>query len=176
MEWQTLHYWVTVAGRTHQVEVSAGRVTLDGQPVQAELETVPGTGIRSLLRDGASHRLVARREAKGSWELSVLGQPLSVQVLDERQRAVLAMTGGVAASPGPHSLRAPMPGLVVRVEVEEGQRVEPGQGLVIVEAMKMENELTAQSAARVRKVYAQSGETVEKDEVLIEFETLEEKA
>jgi biotin carboxyl carrier protein len=62
-----------------------------------------------------------------------------------------------------------MPGLVVRVEVSEGDEVGPGQGLVIVEAMKMENELRADVAARVKAVHVKPGEAVEKDQVLIDF-------
>jgi biotin carboxyl carrier protein len=66
-----------------------------------------------------------------------------------------------------------MPGLVVRVEVAPGDEVEAGQGLVIVEAMKMENELKAARAARVKAVHVVAGAAVEKDAVLVEFEPLE---
>jgi biotin carboxyl carrier protein len=66
-----------------------------------------------------------------------------------------------------------MPGLVVKVEVEEGDPVRKGQGLVIVEAMKMENELRSGGEALVRNVLIAPGETVEKDQVLIEFDPLE---
>jgi biotin carboxyl carrier protein len=63
-----------------------------------------------------------------------------------------------------------MPGMVVRVEVEEGQAVSTGQGLVIVEAMKMENELKSQGDVRVRRILVSPGEAVEKDQVLMEFD------
>jgi pyruvate carboxylase subunit B len=66
-----------------------------------------------------------------------------------------------------------MPGLVVRVEVEPGMVVQAGQGLVIIEAMKMENELRAPGPARVRAVHVQAGIAVEKDAMLVEFESLE---
>jgi biotin carboxyl carrier protein len=75
---------------------------------------------------------------------------------------------GVAAGPAP--LIAPMPGLVVRVNVTEGDEVAAGQGLVVMEAMKMENELRAPAAGRVSRVHATAGTAVEKGTVLVELE------
>ena len=77
---------------------------------------------------------------------------------------------------GPKALKAPMPGMVVRVEVEVGQTVAPGDGLVIVEAMKMENELKSEGAGRVSRVLVQPGQTVEKDQTLIEFEPVQARS
>jgi len=67
-----------------------------------------------------------------------------------------------------------VPGLVVKVEVEEGREVRSGDGLVVVEAMKMENELRAEAPARVKRIYVAEGETVDKDQVLIDFDAPEE--
>jgi propionyl-CoA carboxylase alpha chain len=67
-----------------------------------------------------------------------------------------------------------MPGLVVRIEVAEGDVVQPGQGVAIVEAMKMENELRAEAAGRVVRIAVKTGDTVNKDQVLIELEALDE--
>ena len=80
------------------------------------------------------------------------------------------MAGDAGGALGPRELRAPMPGLVVRVLVEPGQRVSPGDGLIVVEAMKMENELRADAAATVETVSAQSGDAVDRDDLLITFE------
>ena len=74
---------------------------------------------------------------------------------------------------GPSALRAPMPGMVIKIEVEEGQQVSAGQGLVIVEAMKMENELRSPGEARVGRILVEEGTAVEKDQVLMEFSPLE---
>ena len=71
---------------------------------------------------------------------------------------------------GPKPLRAPMPGLILRVEVEAAQAVKPGQGLVIMEAMKMENELKAAAAGVIARIHVQPGQAVEKGAVLIDFE------
>lgn len=168
-------YFVTLAGRTFQVELGPGGVSVDGSPVEAELAHVDGTEVRSLLLDGASHRMLAHRNGGGSWELHLAGRRYSVEAVDERTRAIREMTGVSGAAAGPRPVRAPMPGLVVKVEVEEGQRVEPGQGLVIVEAMKMENELKAESAGVVARIHAQPGQAVEKDQILIDFAAADEE-
>lgn len=165
-----MKYHVSAGGRTHEVVLGPEGITVDGRPVEADLQAVPGTPVRSFLLDGVSHRLVARPTAKGVWELHLRGRRVVLEVVDERTRAIREMTGAGAAHAGPRHLRAPMPGLVVRVEVEEGDRVEAGRGLVIVEAMKMENELRAEAPARVGRVLARAGDTVEKDQVLIELE------
>ena len=86
------------------------------------------------------------------------------------------MTGAGAGALGPAPIRAPMPGLVVKVEVAVGDAVEEGQGMAIVEAMKMENELRAEGAGVVSSIHVAPGDTVAKDEVLIELEPLEGEA
>ena len=77
-----------------------------------------------------------------------------------------------AAPSGPAPLVAPMPGLVVRVNVAPGDAVQPGQPLVVMEAMKMENELRASAPGRVRRVLATPGTAVEKGAVLVEVDSL----
>jgi pyruvate carboxylase subunit B len=69
-----------------------------------------------------------------------------------------------------------MPGMVVRVEVAEGDVVRAGQGIVIVEAMKMENELLAEAAAVVRRVHVREGEPVEKDQLLVDLGSVDEES
>jgi biotin carboxyl carrier protein len=80
------------------------------------------------------------------------------------------VTGAAAAATGPRPVRAPMPGLIVRVEVEPGQEVRAGQPIVIMEAMKMENELRAEAAGLVARVLVAAGQPVEKGAILVEFE------
>ena len=78
-------------------------------------------------------------------------------MVDERTRHIRSLTGGAERARGPVMLRAPMPGLVVRILVEPGQEVAAGAGLVVLEAMKMENELKAPAAGTVGAVRAQAG-------------------
>jgi pyruvate carboxylase subunit B len=88
--------------------------------------------------------------------------------------AIRALAGAGAAAAGPRPIVAPMPGMVVKVEVAAGDTVRAGQGIVIVEAMKMENELRASGAGRVTRVHVSKGDAVAKDQVLVELEAIHE--
>jgi len=168
-------YHVTVAGRTLQVELDADGIRVEGTAVEADLAAIEGTDVRTLLLDGASHRMVARPEGSGRWIVLVGGRRYRTDVVDERTRAIREMTGAGAGPVGPSPIRAPMPGLVVKIEVSEGDTIEEGQGVAIVEAMKMENELRASSAGLVTRVLVTEGETVEKDQILVELTARDEE-
>jgi len=94
-------------------------------------------------------------------------------VVDERTRQIQTLTGGRVAAPPTGTIRAPMPGLVVRVAVEPGQQVDAGAGLVVVEAMKMENELRAPGAGVVAAVHVAPGQVVERGAALVTLESVE---
>jgi biotin carboxyl carrier protein len=94
----------------------------------------------------------------------------TAQVLDQRTRTLRSLSGAAARSHGPRAVHAPMPGLIVRVEVNAGDAVRAGQGIVVIEAMKMENELRAQADGRVARIHVQPGQAVEKGAVLVEFD------
>ncbi len=165
-----MRYYVTIRDTTVEVDLEPDGIQVNGKVVKTDLVRVEGTDIHSLLANGVSHRLVARREGQGSWRLFLRGQMLEANVVDERTRAIREMTGSTGEQSGPKPVRAPMPGLVVKVDVEPGQEVEPGQGVVIVEAMKMENELTSEAGGWVATVHVTEGQAVDKDDILIEFE------
>jgi pyruvate carboxylase subunit B len=131
---------------------------------------VPGTPARQLLIEGRPTILTMRSAGRGHWSLEIGGDRWEVEVVDERTRHIRSLTAGAWRQRGPVILRAPMPGLVVRVLVEPGQEVAAGSGLVVLEAMKMENELKAPAAGTVGAVRAQTGQAVEKGEVLVEFQ------
>jgi pyruvate carboxylase subunit B len=168
-----MRYFVQIKGRTFKVDLGPEGTLIDGEPVHTDLAHVEGTDVRHLLMDGSSHRFVARREADGTWDLHLRGRRLQAKAVDERTHTIQEMTGAGAGPVGPKPVRAPMPGLVVKLEVEEGDRVGPGQGVVIVEAMKMENELSVEAHAIVGKIHVAPGDTVQKDDLLIELEPVE---
>lgn len=168
-----MKYFVTIGSRVLEVELGPNGVRVDGTEVEADLAEMDGTEVRTLLLGGRSYRILAGKEGPGEWGLHLSGRQLKARVLDERRQAIHELTGMSAAGAGPGALRAPMPGLVIKVEVQEGDVVARGQGLVIVEAMKMENELKAEGDGRVRKVLVTAGHTVEKDQILVEFEAPE---
>jgi acetyl/propionyl-CoA carboxylase alpha subunit len=165
-----MRYFVTIADRTLEVDLAGSTPTVDGTPVDAEMIQVPGTSVRHLLADGLSHALLAfAGDRRGRWDLTIGGERLALDVVDERTRTIREMTGGAEAEQV-RALVAPMPGLVLRVEVEVGQAVKAGQGIVVVEAMKMENELKAPADGVVARIDVQPGQTVEKGATLIVLE------
>jgi pyruvate carboxylase subunit B len=114
--------------------------------------------------------VVARRGAeRGRYTLWLDGRRFDVEAVDERTNAIRRLSTPAGIRAGPAQVVAPMPGLVVRVNVSPGDAVHPGQGVVVMEAMKMENELRASTAGTVRAVLVQPGTAVEKGAVLIEL-------
>jgi acetyl/propionyl-CoA carboxylase alpha subunit len=164
-------YQALVDGQTVEIELDGDRVTLGGASHSVTLTSVPGTPLRQILIDGRPRTLSLEGLGRGRWALTVGGVRREVEVLDERTRHIRTLTGAGEHRRTAGALKAPMPGLVVRVPLEEGQAVEAGAPLVVLEAMKMENELKAPAAVRVTSVRVRAGEAVEKGQLLVEFET-----
>ncbi len=165
-----MRYYVTIGDRTVEVDLTGDTPRVDGVPVDAELMSLPGTPMRTLVADGRSHTLVAHpEERRGRWRIAMGAARLTVDAVDERTRAIREMTDG-GEDETEKIIVAPMPGLVLKVEVEVGQAVKAGQGVVIVEAMKMENELKAPADGVVARVEVQPGQTVEKGATLVVLE------
>ena len=168
-----MKYFITIAGETREVALDGDTVAIDGQRVRAHLEDVDGTPMQIVTIGNEVHRIVARREAggqRGQYDLSVEGFRFSVEALDERARTIRELSGSSKKAARPAHMTAPMPGLIVRVHVSAGDQVRAGQGLVVMEAMKMENELRAAAAGVVRKVLVAPGNAVEKGSILVEME------
>ena len=167
-----MKYVVDVNGERTTVELSGGdEVRVGGRTLHARLVDVEGTPVSLLTVGERVYRVVARRgDERGRYAVSLDGHTFAVEALDERTRAIRDLSGAGGAAAGPAPLVAPMPGLVVRVNVAVGDQVAAGQGLVVMEAMKMENELRAASAGTVRAVHAQPGAAVNKGAVLVELE------
>jgi pyruvate carboxylase subunit B len=162
-------YVVSVGGREIEVEVDGDRVTVAGTSLPAALRVIPGTPARQLVLDGRPTVLTMRSTGRGQWSLGTVGDRWEAEVVDERTRHIRSLTAGAERTRGPTTLRAPMPGLVLRLLVEPGREVARGDGLVVLEAMKMENELKAPAGGVVGAVHVRPGEPVEKGQVLVEF-------
>jgi biotin carboxyl carrier protein len=169
-------YHVAIQGQDVEVTLgSNGRATVDGMSIQVDLREEDTDQTRNLILDGRSYTIPARRKGRGVWEVEIDGRPVVVGVMTAREKAIAELVPVEEDRSGAGRVTAPMPGLVVRVEVEVGDRVDEGSGLVIVEAMKMENELTATGPGHVRAVHVLSGATVARDQLLVEIEPLEEE-
>lgn len=170
-----MKYYVRIGAspRIAEVVVEGGRVIVNGEPHAAQLAPVPGTQLYHLLLGGQSWTVAAQAltgvgDGGGPrWALGAVGERVEVEAVDERTRGIQALTSRREGRPGGGQVRAPMPGLVVRLEVQEGQRVAAGAPLIVVEAMKMENELRAQRAGRVSKIHVKPGAAVERGAILV---------
>ena len=161
-----MRFEASVGGRVLRLEVRGQgpryAVTLDGRPLDVDVKDT-SAGFLSLIVDGASHEAgVLPRE--GGCSVLLHGRVLDV-LLDEGGAASVAPRRGGAAR-----VTAPMPGRLVKVLVEVGQEVAEGQGLVVMEAMKMENELRAPRAGRVKELHARERHTVESGALLVVLE------
>ena len=166
-----MKYFVRIGDTEIELSRQGDEVLVNGATTSARLADVEGTPVRMLTVGDEVHRIVVRPAGpRGRYTIWVDGFRHEVEALDERMRAIRELAGASAGPVGPAPLLAPMPGMIVRVNVQVGDRVDPGQGLVVMEAMKMENELRAQATATVKAVLAQPGQAVEKGALLIELE------
>jgi acetyl/propionyl-CoA carboxylase alpha subunit len=169
-----MNYIVETGGARIVVALDPDAVRVEGEAVAARLADIPGTPVSVLSVDDSVHAVrVRRRDGRGRYTLWIGGYRFDAEALDERTRAIRDLDVNRTVSAGPGLLVAPMPGLVVRVLVEEGATVQAGDGLVVMEAMKMENELRAPAAAVVGRVHAGAGAAVEKGALLIELERID---
>jgi biotin carboxyl carrier protein len=140
--------------------------TLDGDPIEIDARLVR-PGILSLIVQGHSFRCVLD---EGPLETAIQtgGQRFLVSIEDPRSLTTKRRKAG--ASSGQHVIKAPMPGRIVRLMVQSGDEVAAHQGVIVIEAMKMQNELKAQRAGKVAEIKTQAGATVASGEVLLLIE------
>jgi biotin carboxyl carrier protein len=154
----------------YTVDIAGTTVSVDLSDTTATLTPVPGTPIWLLTNGSTVHEIIAHRTGPGRYVLSIAGHRFEAEALDDRARAIRAMAAATGASAaGPAPLRAPMPGLIVRVHVAVGDRVAAGDPLIAMEAMKMENELRAPAAGTVTAIPVAPGMAVEKGTLLVEL-------
>jgi pyruvate carboxylase subunit B len=162
-----MKYTVTVGDHEFEVDVNGSTVTVDGRETGAKLHRGPGQDISTLELGPRSIRLTLEPSDDG-WIVRRGGDSVEATVVDERDR-LLQKFGGAAGRAGRDGVvKAPMPGLVLRIAASEGTTVEAGQGLLVLEAMKMENEIRAPVTGVVGSVMVSAGQAVEKGTPLLE--------
>jgi len=160
-------YEVHISGKMRDVKFARGasgwRVTLDGRPVTADVvEIAPNT--LSILLDGQSHEIRVTPSPDGRLKLQTSTREFTAEVIDPR--AWRDRRHSLTEAEGRQQIVAPMPGKVVRLLVKVGDKVEAGQGLLVVEAMKMQNEIRSPKGGAVERVLAKEGQTVNAGEIL----------
>lgn len=149
----------------HEVEINEvehGRyqISIDGRAMEVDAHAISDNTL-SLLLDHQAHNIEYEQNPSGGENLLVRGYVAHVEAVDLRTMRLRKSQATVAGFEGPATITSPMPGKVVAVLIKEGQQVVEGQGLVVVEAMKMENELKAPRAGTIKKLVANQGAPVE---------------
>ena len=168
-----MKYAVQIGGRSFLVEVEGEEVRIDGQTADARIESIAGTPMQVLSLNGERLPItVVSGGTPGAYTLWTDRFRLEAEALDERTRTLRELAAAKRGATGPAPLTAPMPGLIVRVQVAQGDAVEAGQALVVMEAMKMENELRASARGTVSRILVQPGQAVEKGSLLVQLAPL----
>jgi biotin carboxyl carrier protein len=159
-------YEVTVDGKPHRLEIERAEGTwtcrLDGRAIDVDA-VLARPNVLSLLVDGQSYE-IKREQTATDLHLWVGSTRFGVELHDPR--SLRSRRDGAGGASGPIKLVAPMPGKIVRVLVEEKSEVEAGQGIVVVEAMKMQNEIKSPKKGVVQKILAAQGANVNAGDVL----------
>lgn len=162
-----MEYEVIVGDHTYLVEIDAnGGVLLDGEPVEVDFRVIGQSGLYSLLMNNESFEALVE-QVERDWQVLLRGTLYDVHVVDERTRLLRSRAMNLVPETGEVPIKAPMPGLVVSLPVEVGQEVELGDNVVILESMKMENELKAPRAGRVERIHVNPGDSVEQNQTLV---------
>lgn len=163
-------YITTIDDRQYEVEIlKDNQVSVDGVVYTVDFQSIAGQPVFTTLIDGKSHEAYIYPE-DDNWHVLLRGRMYVAEVEDEREKRLRAAAGGDAASSGEFILKAPMPGLIVQVLVKEGDEVEKGDVLLILESMKMQNELKAPRAGTVQRIQMQVGNSVEQKETILTLE------
>ena len=162
-----MKYVTTVNEREYLIDIlDEHHVNLDGQTYEVDFAMVGDQPVYSLLLDGKSYDAHVYLD-EDTWQVMCHGAMYSAQVEDEREKRLRAALGGKVSGQEEFHLKAPMPGLVVAVPVSEGQVIEPGTVLLILESMKMQNELRAPRAGVVTRLRVRPGDRVEQKETML---------
>ena len=162
-----MKYQTIVNGQTFEIEINEdGRILVNGEERAIDFRVLREGELYSLLLDHDSFEAVVEEREDG-YHVLMTGDLYEVQVTDERSRRLASAFMAFGDTAGEVMIRAPMPGMIVRVPVVEGQTVAKGETLVILESMKMENELKAPRDGTVHRISVRPGDNVEQNKVLV---------
>ncbi|MEM7130866.1 MAG: DUF2118 domain-containing protein [Chloroflexota bacterium] len=164
-----MKYYARVGENEYEIEITPEELFVDGTAIRVDLKQSGMTELYSMLFDGTSHELLIGSD-RFNYNVTLYGEQFQIQVEDERSRRLNAGRQMSSDLSGKAAVNAPIPGLVVKVLVEEGQEVEEGLPLIILEAMKMENEIRAPRSGIVTQIEVAPGQRVEQNSVLILLE------
>jgi len=168
-----MRYLAQINDHTFKVELTDRPdrldVTINDRPVDADWKWLNRDRDMSLVMDGRSYTIIIEPE-NGRLLIYYGGERFECLVQDERLAELRRLAGDTEKSASKAQIKAPMPGLILRILVEPGQEVKKGDRLLIIEAMKMENELKAPRAGMVKAIECKAQEAVEQGKVLVVLE------
>ena len=162
-----MRYISTVGDHEFVIEImDDNHVVLNGETLVVNFDSVAEQPLFSLLVDGQSYEAFVY-PAEDLWQVLLRGRLHTVKVEDEREKRLRAASGEVISEGAEFHLQAPMPGLVIDVVVADGQEVGIGDVLVVLESMKMQNELKSPFAGKVTRLRVAPGDSVEQNQTML---------
>jgi biotin carboxyl carrier protein len=161
-------YYARVGNNEYVVDIEPDGVYVNGEPAAVDLKQAGGAELYSVLYNGRSHELLIE-PGRYQYTITLRGEQYEVQVEDERTRRMSA-NRKLDLPEGEFAITAPIPGLVVKVLVREDEEISEEQPLLILEAMKMENEIRAKRPGVVKQVKVAPGQRVEQNAALLVIE------
>jgi biotin carboxyl carrier protein len=164
---KNMKYITTIEEKEYSIEIiDEHHILLDGIPYEVDFDSVGNQPVFSLIMNGFSYEAYIYPENSG-WQVLLHGRLYSANVEDEREKRLKAAAGGKVIERGEYHLKAPMPGMVIAIPVQNGQKVQSGDVLVILESMKMQNELKAPKDGVVSRIKVNVGDSVEQNQTLL---------
>lgn len=166
-------YFAYIDDKQYRIEINQNgsglAVFLDNQPIELYGQRIEQNRLVSFFLNGKYYQIEITQHDEGlqCWSGS---QSLICQIVDEKTARYAQIANTQTGPLKAHNLLAPMPGLIIKVEAETGQKVAKGDGLIIMEAMKMENELRAVHSGIIKQIHVQAGQTVDKNQILMTIE------
>ena len=162
-----MKYLATVNETTFEVDINEDSyVIVDGQRYEIDFRAVGNGPLYSLLIGGNSYEGHIEGADDG-WQVLHKGDLYMVEIEDERSQRLMKLGGAGITTKGDYYLKAPMPGLVVSVPVKEGQEIRQGDILVVLESMKMQNELKSPRDGTILRIQVNPEDTIQQDAVLL---------
>lgn len=162
-----MKYITTVEGKEYTIEIDhENEILVNGKRYAVDFQDSPDGHIYSLLLNNRSLEGLAMEREEG-WEVLIRGELYNVQVQDERSYRLAKARGTAVSVTGEATVKSPMPGIIISVPVSPGDVVKKGETVVILESMKMENELRAPRDGKIARVFVDSGAGVEKNQALL---------
>jgi biotin carboxyl carrier protein len=162
-----MKYITTVNGKEYNIEILDDQhISLEEKLLDIDFKSVADQPVFSLIIDGKSYEAYVYTEEENI-QVLFQGRSFSISVEDEREKRLRAAGGSTVSENAEYLLRSPMPGMVISIPVSEGQKVKKGDVLLILESMKMQNELKSPREGILSRVKVQPGDNVEQRQILL---------